>query len=43
MPEITITGLTNDQEYGFRIFPRNLKGQYQTSLNGGGRLHSYGC
>lgn len=27
---IEITNLTNNQLYGFRMFPRNLKGQYQT-------------
>lgn len=30
MKSVTISGLTNDQLYGFRMFPANLKGQYQT-------------
>lgn len=36
MPEVTIPGLTNGQLYGFRIFPRNVKNQYQTIVPGGG-------
>lgn len=31
---VIIDNLINDQLYGFRIFPRNLKGQYQTELDG---------
>lgn len=34
MPNVTVPNLTNGQEYGFRMFPRNLRGQYQTELNG---------
>lgn len=35
MPEKVITGLTNDQLYGFRMFPRNMKNQYQTRMDKG--------
>lgn len=31
---IEIDNLENDVTYGFRIFPRNLKGQYQTETDG---------
>ena len=31
---IEVTGLINGQLYGFRMFPRNLKGQYQTETDG---------
>ena len=31
---VIIDNLVNDQLYGFRIFPRNLKGQYQTEIDG---------
>lgn len=31
---VIIDNLVNDQLYGFRIFPRNLKGQYQTETDG---------
>lgn len=31
---VIIDNLVNDQLYGFRIFPRNLKGQYQTEADG---------
>lgn len=33
MPEKVITGLANDQLYGFRMFPRNMKNQYQTRID----------
>ena len=35
MPEKVITGLTNGQLYGFRMFPRNMKNQYQTRMDRG--------
>ena len=35
MPEKVITGLTNDQLYGFRMFPRNMKNQFQTRMDRG--------
>lgn len=36
--EIEITGLTNGQEYGIRVFPRNPKGQHQTRNDRGTAL-----
>lgn len=35
MPEVTIPGLTNGQLYGFRMFPRNMRDQFQTEIDMG--------
>lgn len=35
MPETIIPNLTNGQLYGFRMFPRNMKNQFQTEIDMG--------